>query len=99
MSINTMNTVSCGCKITLMNTSCKRSIPPQAALVMRAIARECKVINGQCERELIINSFTQEDLHTRQSVKRIVNYYLPLLKDCELISYESMRGSSFSITI
>jgi hypothetical protein len=82
-----------------MNTSCKRSIPPQAALVMQAIAKACKEVNGECAREDIIKSFIQEDLHTRQSVKRIVNYYLPLLKACELINYESMRGSTFSILL
>ena len=97
MTINVSSSVDC--TITLMNTSCKRSIPPQAALVMQAIAHECKVINGTCKRDVIINSLTQEMLHTRQTPKRIVCYYLPLLKECGLIDYSSSRGSSFSIEL
>jgi hypothetical protein len=93
------NVSSIACTITLMNTSCIGSIPPQAALVAHEIARQCKAINGTCDRESIINSFTPEMLHTRQTPKRIVCYYLPLLKERGLINYTSERGSSFSIEL
>jgi hypothetical protein len=93
------NVLSVDCTITLMNNKCNRSIPPQAALVAHEIAKHCKAINGSCKRDAIINSLTQEDLHTRQSVKRIVCYYLPLLKECGLIDYSSNRGSVFNIEL
>lgn len=96
MSINTSFTT---CTITLINNKCNRSIPPQAAIVMQSIAHMCKEINGTCDRDSIINSLTPEILHTRQTPKRIVCYYLPLLKECGLINYTSSRGSSFEINL
>lgn len=96
MSINTSFTT---CTITLINNKCNRAIPPQAALVAHEIARQCKAINGTCDRDSIINSLTPEILHTRQTPKRIVCYYLPLLKECGLINYTSSRGASFEIEL
>ena len=94
-----MSTATVTCTITLLALSCKRSIPPQAQIIARRIAAECKAVEGKCDRATIVNSLTPEDLHTKQSVARIVAYYLPLLKECGLISYDSQRGSSFEITL
>lgn len=94
-----MSTSTVVCTVTLLALSCKRSIPPQAQIVARRIANLAKTVDGKCDRSALIASLTPEELHTKQSVARIVCYYLPLLKECGLISYDSQRGSSFEITL
>lgn len=94
-----MSTSTVTCTVTLLALSCKRSVPPQAQIVARRIALLCKAVDGKCDRNALISSLTPEELHTKQSVQRIVCYYLPLLKECGLVTYDSQRGSSFEINL
>ena len=98
-----MSTITINKTITFISTKANRndaSVPPQAQIVMMKIVELCnKILGNSTTQDAIIHSLNENDLHTKQSVKRIVCYYLPLLRDLGFINYESSRGGSFTIEL
>lgn len=81
--------------ITLQSTSLTgQKVPSQESIVFATILT---LTNGQIGNKTtakdIIASLTPEMLHTRQTVERIVNYYLPSLVKRNAISKVSIRES------